>query len=179
MRDNPLVALLALFVPFSLTAFGGGLSVIPGIQDQAVNHFGWMTSQEFLNYFAISRAAPGPGSMLSTLIGWHVTGIAGAVVATLAMFIPSSTLCLGVAMIWRRYRGRRWLKTLEAAVAPIGVGLLIGGVATLLPLALSSVTLAMIGLASFAIATLRPNLHPVLILLIGAAVNAGTHLIFA
>src|SRR6476620_3809519 len=97
MRDNPLLALTLVFVPFSLTAFGGGMSVVSGIEQQAVGVHGWLTSTEFLNLFAISRAAPGPGSMLTTLIGWHVAGWMGALVATAAMFLPSSLLCVAFA----------------------------------------------------------------------------------
>ncbi|MHA4734067.1 chromate transporter [Ensifer adhaerens] len=175
MRESPLTALLFMFVPFSLTAFGGGLSVISGIQEQTVNQLGWMTAQEFLNYFAISRAAPGPGSLLSSLVGWHVAGLSGALVATLAMFVPSSLLCLAIAVLWRRYKGRRWLSILEMAVAPIGVGLLIAGLLSLAPLALSSSSLVCVGLASFLLTALKPSFHPALILCAGAAANASVH----
>lgn len=82
MRDDVPLALLTVFVPFSLVSIGGGPSILAGIQHEAVDVHHWVTSREFVELFAISRAAPGPGSMLTTLIGWHVAGLTGAFVAT-------------------------------------------------------------------------------------------------
>ena len=45
----------------SMLAFGGGAGVIPDMQRAAVDQYHWMTAREFLDMFAISRAAPGPG----------------------------------------------------------------------------------------------------------------------
>ena len=113
MRDDVPLALLTVFVPFSLVSIGGGPSILAGIQHEAVDVHHWVTSREFVELFAISRAAPGPGSMLTTLIGWHVAGLTGAFVATLALFVPSSLLCYGVAAVWNRHRGKRWHSALE------------------------------------------------------------------
>ena len=65
---------------------------------------------EFIDLFALSRAAPGPVSMLITLIGWKVAGLPGASVATAALFGPSSVLCYVLARIWNAYRGKAWHK---------------------------------------------------------------------
>ena len=113
MRDNPLLALLTVFVPFSLVSFGGGPSIFAGIQHQSVDVYHWVSAREFIDLFAISRGAPGPGTMLTTLIGWKVAGWWGALVATLGLFVPSSILCYGVARVWGRYRGRRWHTAVE------------------------------------------------------------------
>ena len=120
MRNGPTWALVAVFVPFSLTSIGGGPSVFAGIQHQAVDVHHWASAREFVDLFAISRAAPGPGSMLVTLIGWKVAGWWGALVATLALFVPSSLLCYGVARVWNRHRGKRWHTALEQGLAPVG-----------------------------------------------------------
>ena len=96
MRDDTLIALVLVFVPLSLLSIGGGSAIIAAIQHEAVVVRGWIDSREFINLFAIARAAPGPGTMLGTLIGWKVAGWAGAIVATLALYLPSSLLCYGV-----------------------------------------------------------------------------------
>jgi chromate transporter len=62
MRDNPLLALILVFVPFSLVSVGGGPSILAGIQHQTVDVRHWLDAREFLDIFAIARAAPGPGS---------------------------------------------------------------------------------------------------------------------
>ena len=59
---NPvLLQLAALFAMLSMLAFGGGAGVIPDMQRAAVEQYHWLTASEFLDMFAISRAAPGPG----------------------------------------------------------------------------------------------------------------------
>ena len=98
--DDVLLALLAVFVPLSFASIGGGTSILAGIQHQAVDVHHWVTSREFVDMFAISRVAPGPGSMLTTLIGWHIAGWSGALVATLALCSPSWLLCWPESSSW-------------------------------------------------------------------------------
>lgn len=170
MRSDVALALLAVFVPFSLVSIGGGTSVLAGIHDQAVNVHHWVTSREFVDLFAISRAAPGPGSMLATLIGWHIGGLLGALVATLALFLPSSMLCYGVALVWRRYRGRPWHTALEEGLAPIGIGLVLAGVLAIMRIGSGGVLSWAVALGSAGILTWRPKLHPLLLLVVGGAI---------
>src|SRR2546430_17714463 len=87
-----LLALALAFAPLSLLSIGGGASLLAEIEHQSVSVHAWTTEREFANLFAISRAAPGPGTMLSTLIGWKVAGLAGAFTATIAPLLSSSPL---------------------------------------------------------------------------------------
>jgi len=80
-----LLALVVVFVPLSLLSIGGGASLLADMEHQSVTVHGWTTPREFADLFAISRVAPGPGTMLAALIGWKVAGWAGAVVATVAL----------------------------------------------------------------------------------------------
>src|SRR5260370_34100513 len=97
--SRTLAALVISFAPLSLVSIGGGPSVFAEMQHQAVVVHGWMTQREFADLFAISRAAPGPGALLATLIGWQVAGWLGALVVSLAFFLPSSLLLYGAARI--------------------------------------------------------------------------------
>ena len=90
-----LLALVLVFGPLSLFSIGGGASLLAEIEHQAVAVHHWTTQREFADLFAISRAAPGPGTMLSALIGWKVAGWAGALTATVALYLPSSLLVYG------------------------------------------------------------------------------------
>jgi len=170
MKDDLPLALIAVFVPFSLVSIGGGTSIVAGIQHQAVDVHHWLTAREFLDMFAISRAAPGPGSMLTTLVGWQVMGWTGAIIATLALFVPSSLLCYGVAMIWRRYRGQRWHTALEKGLTPVGLGLVLAGVVSILRINGGGVLSWGVALGSAALMSWRPRLHPLLVFALGGAV---------
>jgi chromate transporter len=118
-----LIQLAVLFGGLSLLAFGGGTAVLPDMQRAAVDINHWMTAPEFLAFFAISRAAPGPGSLIVVLIGQKVAGMPGAMVALLAMFVPSCMLAYGAAQVWHRTTGAAWRQHVERALAPIAVGL--------------------------------------------------------
>src|ERR1700704_6850030 len=105
---DSLVALGLVFAPLSLLSFGGGNAVIADIAHQAIAVQGWTSEREFADLFALSRAAPGPGSMLAALIGWKAAGVSGAFVATLASYLPSAGLVFAVRRLWGRWRGSGW-----------------------------------------------------------------------
>lgn len=172
MRSDLPLALAMVFVPFSLVSIGGGTSIIAGIQHQVVDVHHWMTAREFVDAFAISRASPGPGTMLATLVGWHVWGWTGALVATLALFVPSSLLSYGVACVWSRHRGKRWHTALEQGLSPVGSGLIFAGVVELLRISGGGLLSWGVAIASAIALALRPKLHPLLIFTIGAAIFA-------
>jgi chromate transporter len=113
---------------------------------------------------------PGPSSLLVTLIGWKVAGLIGAFVATLALYLPSSLLCYGVAHVWDRHRGKSWHTALEGGLAPVGAGLVFAGIWTLLRLSEAGPLSYAIVVAVAALLTWRPKLHPFVLLLGGAAV---------
>ena len=93
-----LITLAVQFAIMSMLALGGANAVIPEMHRQAVELRGWMTEREFADMFAISQAAPGPNVMIVTLIGYHVAGLGGALVTTLAMCGPTAML----AHFWPR-----------------------------------------------------------------------------
>lgn len=118
-----LLQLAGLFAMLSMLAFGGGAGVIPDMQRSVVDQHHWLTAKEFLDMFAISRAAPGPGSLIVVLIGLKAAGVAGAAVSFIAMFAPSCVLVHLVARSWHRAARSAWRALVERALAPIAVGL--------------------------------------------------------
>lgn len=166
----PLMALIAVLAPFSLVAIGGGPAIFAPLQHQAVDVHRWVNAREFIELFAVARVAPGPGSMLATLIGWKVAGWAGAIVATLAIFLPSSLLCIVVSRFWSRYRGRAWHRALEDGLAPIGTGLMFAGAMAIFKLANAGPLGWGLGIGVAGLLTLWPKLHPFLVLGLGAVV---------
>ncbi len=169
MDESPYLGLLAVFMPLSLVAVGGGQSVITEMQHQAVQVHHWLDAKIFLEAFAISRASPGPGSMLSTLVGWQLAGWGGAIVATLAMFVPSSVLCYFVLLLSHRFRGRAWHTALQNGLAPIGGGLILASVLTIGRLSGSDALAWAIALGSAALLMLYRKCPPPLLFVLGAA----------
>jgi chromate transporter len=93
---------------------------------------GWLTDREFTDMYAISRAAPGPSTLIAALIGWQVSGFWGAVVATLAIYIPSSIVVYRVSSWWHNNPLSPWRKAIERGLAPIALGLIFAGIVAVL-----------------------------------------------
>jgi len=170
--DKTLLALALVFAPLSLVSIGGGNAVLAEMRHQAVVVHGWMTQREFADLFALSRAAPGPGALLATLIGWHTAGWRGVLVVSLAFFLPSSLLVYGVARVWNRWRGSALHAAVEAGFAPVAIGLAGAGAFAVLESAEAGLLAWATALAVAACRILRPGLHPLALIALGAAVFA-------
>ncbi len=165
-----LLQIAATFGVLSLLAFGGGAAVLPDMQRQAVEVHHWMTSREFLDMFALSRAIP-PGSMIVVLIGEKAAGIAGGFVAVLAMFGPSCLLAFALTRLWHRGGGALWREALERALAPVSIGVTIAsGIALVRSTEHDWATYAVTATTTLLLAFTR--LHPLAAMGAGAAVMA-------
>jgi len=168
---NPILGVIAFqFAALSLLAFGGANTVIPEMHRLAVERRHWMSDTDFVALFALSQAAPGPNFLISTLVGWKVAGLAGALVATLAMCGPTCLLAYLLAKVWERYKHTRWRKAFAAGLSPVAVGM---GAATFWLLARAADTgvilIAVAGVS--AIAVLFTRLNPVVILVLAAVLG--------
>ena len=162
-----LLQLALLFAGLSMLAFGGGAGVIPDIQRAVVDHYHWMTAREFLDTFAISRAMPGPGSLIVVLIGQKAAGLPGAAVSFLAMFAPSCLIVYIVARIWHRAGRSPWRAVVERALAPVAVGLTYAsGIALVRTTEHEWQAIAVTAAATLLLAL--TEVHPLLVLLAGA-----------
>lgn len=176
MRDDHLIGLMAVFVPFSLISIGGGIGVLSGIQHEIVTVREWITAQEFVQLFAISRASPGPGTMIATLIGWKISGWLGAAVATLAFFLPSSLLCYTVFRLSNAHREKAWHRAFRQGLAPVGTGLVISSVIAILQLSDGGVLTIAIAILSAVVVVVLPRLPVPLFLLGGAGLTMAYHI---
>jgi chromate transporter len=166
---DSLIALGVVFAPLSLLSFGGGNAVIADIAHQAIAVQGWTSEREFADLFALSRAAPGPGSMLAALIGWKAAGIPGALVATLAFYVPSAALVLVVVRLWGRWRGSRWHTAIERGMAPIAAGLFLAAGIVVLEASPGGPAVWVAAIVTTVPLLRWPGMHPVPLLLGGAA----------
>src|SRR5437870_8189284 len=164
-----LLALALVFAPLSLLSIGGGAALLAEIEHQSVSVHAWTTQREFADLFAISRAAPGPGTMLSTLIGWKVAGLAGALTATLALYLPSSLLVYGAARLWGRWRGSVWHSAVERGLAPIAAGLILSGGIAVLRVSPGGPAIWIAAAMATVLLLCWPRLHPLVLFAAGGA----------
>ena len=131
-RAGLLWSILAVYAPLSLLTIGGGQGILSEVHRQAVEQQGWISEDSFVTLFGLSRMAPGPGSLLLVLIGFDAAGLPGALVAAVAIFLPSSLLVYGLARLWARHRGAAWTGAVERGLAPVAAGLMLSAALTLL-----------------------------------------------
>jgi chromate transporter len=123
--------LLTRVTGLALISFGGVSTILPALHHLAVNEQRWMTDRDFANLFALASISPGPNFMVLTLIGYKGAGVPGAIVATLALSIPTSLLAFAVVKVWDRFKTAHWRMAIQEGLVPVTVGF-VGAAAVLL-----------------------------------------------
>lgn len=120
-------ALLLLFTSFftiGCFAFGGGYAVLSFLQ-QAVERHGWMTTERFADFIAISQSTPGPIAInMATFVGYQTGGLPGALAATLAVSLPGMILMTAVALCFLHFYERPGAQAVFKGLRPAVVGLI-------------------------------------------------------
>jgi chromate transporter len=165
--------LLSLFLKlsaFSLVAFGGVNALLPVLFNLAVHQEHWIDVQTFSDYFAIAQAAPGPNFMTVTLIGWHVYGVLGALLATLAIAWPSSIMIYFLERFIMRMKNPLSKKTIQYAAAALAIGLVLSSAFEIALQINHSLAAYILTLGTIAI-TLLTRWHPLYLIAIGGALG--------
>lgn len=173
--SNLYLQLIAVFAPLSLVSIGGGQSIVADIHTQSVEVHHWLTQTQFVDLFALSRAAPGPGALLSTLIGWHLAGWEGALIASLALFVPSSVLAYFATRAWNRHRAKPWYETIQRALVPLAAGLILTSAFTVLQAASGTWSIWAIAALCAVLFTRFHTINPLPILLVAGLVQIAVH----
>ena len=165
--------LLGLFLKlsaFSLVAFGGVNALLPVLFNLAVHQEQWIDVQTFSDYFAIAQAAPGPNFMTVTLIGWHVYGVLGALLATLAIAWPSSIMIYFLQRFIMGMKIPLTKKTIQFAAAALAIGLVLAS-AWEIALQINQSLAAYLLTIGTIIITFFTRWHPLYLIAIGGALG--------
>ncbi|CAM5796855.1 MULTISPECIES: chromate transporter [Brevibacillus] len=114
---------LQLFWAFfisNILGYGGGPPSIPLIQNEVVDHYGWMTMQEFGEVLAVANALPSPiATKLAGYVGYQVAGVPGAAVALLATVAPTAIAMIALLGALNLFRDAPQVKAMTQSVRPI------------------------------------------------------------
>ncbi len=116
--------LAVLIARIDLVSFGGGFASIPLMFHEIVDVRAWLDAQTYLNGIALGQFTPGPIVITATFVGFMTKGLLGAVVATIAVFLPSFVLLVGVAPWFDRVRHSPWVSHAVGGILCSFVGLL-------------------------------------------------------
>ncbi|MGD8328010.1 MAG: chromate efflux transporter [Acidobacteriota bacterium] len=84
-----LAQLFVYFLTIGSVLYGSGYVLFAFLEGGLVRDYGWLTQQQLIDAVAIGQFTPGPVLSTATFVGYVVAGPAGAVVATLGIFLPS------------------------------------------------------------------------------------------
>jgi len=118
-------SIITTFLGIGALAFGGGFTTIPLIQHQVVDLHSWLTVKQFMDGIALGQITPGPVFITATFIGYHISAIFGALMATLAIFTPSLTAMILLADIHGRVQNLKIVKVIIKGFLSGFIGLLV------------------------------------------------------
>ena len=117
--------LLWVYLKIGLFGFGGGYAMLSLIQHEIVDLHHWLTPQQFTDVVAISQMTPGPIAInAATFVGMKLTGMPGAVVATLGYITPSCIIVTIIAKLYLKYREMDMLQGILGGIRPAVVALI-------------------------------------------------------
>ena len=166
-----LITLTAHLALLSSISFGGFPTVLPDVRDFVVATQGWMTDQEFANFFAMAQAIPGPNMiLLMSFIGWKVWGFPGAVASAFATFGPPCAIYFASYRLWDRFRDAPWQRIVRLGLVPVTMGLVIAGGFVMARAADTAWPSALVTAAAVGV-MLATQLNPLWILTVGGALG--------
>lgn len=119
---------LELFLGFlrvGCFTFGGGYAAIPLIRDVVLSH-GWLTEDSLTYMIAVSESTPGPIMVnLATYVGSSQAGLAGAIIATLAVVLPSFVIILLILVLLKNLIRHPCVQAILAGMQPCVVGIIL------------------------------------------------------
>jgi len=123
--------LIWVFLKIGAILFGSGYVLIAYLQGELVDGLGWMTQQQLLDSVAAGQMTPGPVLTTSTFVGYLLGGFPGAVLATLAIFLPSFFFVLILNPILDKLRSSVWASAFLDAVNAAAVAIILAVALTL------------------------------------------------
>ena len=128
------VELFITFLKIGLFGFGGGYAILSLIQSEVVTQHAWMTFPEFADIVAVSQMTPGPiGINAATYVGYTAVvnagygvgwGVAGSLMATASVLLPSFIIMLIVSRFLMRYSSHSSVQAVFSVLRPLIIGLI-------------------------------------------------------
>ena len=113
------------FLKVGCFAFGGAYGAIPLIRDVVLS-YGWLNDEMLTYMIAVSESTPGPIMVnLATYIGSSQAGFFGAVIATLAVVLPSFLIILLVTALLKTALKNRYVQAILRGLKPCVIGIVL------------------------------------------------------
>jgi chromate transporter len=167
-----LLRILGVFSLLSILAIGGGTAVLPEMKHLTIDSYHWLDDDQFRDIYGLGQLAPGPNMLMVVVIGYHVAGSLGAVLAFVGFFLPAALISLSASRIWNRFAASPWRLAVQRALAPIAIGLMIAGIVAVARTAISGPTTAILAACVFAALTVFRRLNPAWLVFAAGGIGA-------
>lgn len=118
------IKLFLSFFKIGAFSFGGGYAMLPLIEEEILAN-GWLTTKEFIDILAIAEMTPGSIAINSaTFLGFKVSGIWGAVAATIAVVLPSFIIMSLIFIFVAKFKNSPYVDWIFAGIRPVVLGLI-------------------------------------------------------
>jgi chromate transporter len=164
---NVLAQILLFFTKAGAFVFGSGLAIIPFLQQGVVQQFGWLNEHQFLDAVAVAMITPGPVVITVAFIGFLVAGLAGAIMASIGIFLPVYLFTIVPAPWFKRHRDNPQLKAFVDGATAAATGAITGAVIVLGARAIIDLPTALIGLISLGVLWRFKISEPILVTISG------------
>lgn len=99
-----IISLFFAFARIGAFTFGGGYAMLPMLQKEVVERYGWASEDELMDYFAIGQCTPGIIAVnTATFVGYKTKKIPGAIAATLGVVAPSILIITVIAAFLQNF----------------------------------------------------------------------------
>ena len=113
------------FLKVGCFAFGGAYGAIPLIRDVVLS-YGWLSDETLTYMIAVSESTPGPIMVnLATYVGSSQVGMLGAIVATLAVVLPSFIIILLVTALLKTALKNKYVQAVLRGLTPCVIGIVL------------------------------------------------------
>lgn len=124
MTNNLWLKMFDSFYRSGSLVFGGGHVVLPLLENEFVPS-GLISPDNFITGYAAAQAVPGPLFTFASYIGMSIEGIGGAILATIAVFLPAFLLLFGILPFWDNIKSNIYAEGFLKGISAGVVGILI------------------------------------------------------
>ncbi len=166
-----LASLGLFFLQAGAFTFGSGLAIVPYLHAGLVEHRHWLTEGQFVDAVAMGLISPGPVVIMATFAGYLVDGLLGAIVATVAVFLPVFFFVVVPGRAVRRYEHQPRVKGFIQGATAAATGAIAGAAIVIAQSVITGALAVVISVVALVLLlqTVRKVKEPVVVLLAAIA----------
>lgn len=165
---NKIIEMFIAFFKIGVFTFGGGYAMIPLIEEEVVNNKKWLEKEEFMDVLVVSQSLPGALAVnCSIFLGYKIGGLIGAIMALLAVILPSFIIIIIIAAFFMQFRNNYYVNAaFKGITAAVPMLVLVGAIS--LSKGLEKSTRTIVTIIAALIALTLFDIHPIIVIIVSA-----------